>query len=80
MKYLKLILEQKKIWIVLLLLILIVVLNLFSNKIINLTIQNHYDKIAETVIEKLQKDYCPSPYGPGIDPDKIDLDKFLKDK
>lgn len=30
------------------------------------------DKIADKVIEKLQKDYSPSPYGPGLDPDKID--------
>jgi hypothetical protein len=33
------------------------------------------DKVADRVIYKLQKDYSPSPYGPGIDPDKIDLDK-----
>jgi hypothetical protein len=31
------------------------------------------DKVADRVILKLQKDYSPSPYGPGIDPDKIDL-------
>jgi hypothetical protein len=33
------------------------------------------EKVADRVIYKLQKDYSPSPYGPGIDPDKIDLDK-----
>ncbi len=30
------------------------------------------DKISAKVIEKLQKEYSPSPYGPGIDPDKVD--------
>lgn len=34
------------------------------------------DKISDKVIEKLQKDYSPSPYGPGIDPDKLDVDKI----
>ena len=34
------------------------------------------DRVAEQVILKLQKDYSPSPYGPGIDPDKIDLNKI----
>jgi len=32
------------------------------------------DKTADRVIEKLQKDYSPSPYGPGLDPDKVDPD------
>lgn len=31
------------------------------------------DKVANKVIEKLQKEYSPSPYGPGIDPDKLDV-------
>lgn len=34
------------------------------------------DKVADRVIQKLQKDYSPSPYGPGIDPDKLDLSKI----
>jgi hypothetical protein len=34
------------------------------------------DKIADRVIQKLQKDYSPSPYGPGIDPDKLDPEKI----
>lgn len=29
------------------------------------------DKVADTVIERLQKPYTPGPYGPGVDPDKI---------
>jgi len=32
--------------------------------------------IADRVIEKLQKDYSPSPYGPGIDPDKLDVQRI----
>lgn len=30
------------------------------------------DKAADRVIQRLQKDYSPSPYGPGFDPDKVD--------
>lgn len=32
------------------------------------------EKASQRVIQKLQRDYSPahSPYGPGIDPDKID--------
>jgi hypothetical protein len=36
------------------------------------------DKIADRVIQRLQKEYSPSPYGPGFDPDKISFDKFKK--
>lgn len=38
------------------------------------------DKVADKVIYKLQKDYSPSPYGPGIDPDKIDINKVKSAK
>tara|TARA_Y100000034_G_scaffold130673_1_gene189683 strand:- start:1386 stop:1709 length:324 start_codon:yes stop_codon:yes gene_type:complete len=34
------------------------------------------DKVADRVIEKLQKPYGPSPYGPGFDPDKINVNAF----
>lgn len=34
------------------------------------------DKVADRVIQKLQKEYSPSPYGPGIDPDKLDAEKL----
>lgn len=34
------------------------------------------DKVADVVVEKLKKEYSPSPYGPGIDPDKIDVDRL----
>jgi hypothetical protein len=33
------------------------------------------DKVADRVIQKLRLEYSPSPYGPTIDPDKIDLNK-----
>jgi hypothetical protein len=33
------------------------------------------DKVSDRVIQKLKQDYSPSPYGPTIDPDKIDLNK-----
>ena len=38
------------------------------------------NKTADRVIEKLQKDYSPSPYGPGIDPDKVDPDTLAKQR
>ncbi len=34
------------------------------------------DKVADKVIEKLQKPYGPSPYGPGFDPDRINVNAF----
>ena len=38
------------------------------------------DKIVNRVIQKLQKEYSPSPYGPGFDPDKIDIEKLNQEK
>lgn len=38
------------------------------------------DKTANQVINKLQKDYSPSPYGPGFDPDKISPEGFKASK
>lgn len=35
------------------------------------------DKAADKVIERLEKDYSPSPYGPGFDPDKVNVLKQL---
>jgi hypothetical protein len=34
------------------------------------------DRVADRVIEKLFKEYSPSPYGPGVDPDKTDINIF----
>lgn len=35
-------------------------------------------KTVDLVIQKLEKDYCPSPYGPGLDPDKVNMDRFYR--
>jgi hypothetical protein len=77
---LKEILEKKLFWVFLTLCFLMVFTILFSNKIVNYTIEKHYDQIAEAVVKKLQKQYSPSPYGPGIDPDKIDVEAMVKPK
>ena len=37
-------------------------------------------KTTDKVIEKLQKEYSPSPYGPGLDPDKVEKDNLKKQK
>jgi len=34
------------------------------------------NKVSDRVIDKLSKDYCPSPYGPGLDPDKVPVTYF----
>ena len=34
------------------------------------------DKVADRVIDRLSKDYSPSPYGPGLDPDKVPMTKI----
>lgn len=36
------------------------------------------EKVADRVIQKLQRDYAPSPFAPGFDPDKIDSNRFKK--
>jgi len=36
------------------------------------------DKVADRVIQKLQREYSPSPFAPGFDPDKIDANKIRK--
>lgn len=33
------------------------------------------EKVSDRVIQKMKQDYSPSPYGPTIDPDKVDLNK-----
>jgi hypothetical protein len=38
------------------------------------------NKTADKVIQKLQKEYSPSPYGPGIDPDKIDPEALKRQR
>ena len=38
------------------------------------------DKAADRVIQKLEKEYSPSPYGPGFDPDRVNPDAFKASK
>lgn len=73
-------LNNKLFWVFIVFCFLTVFTILFSNKIVNLAIKNHYDEIAEVMIKKLQKEYSPSPYGPGLNPDKVDIDAMLSPK
>lgn len=34
------------------------------------------EKTSDRVLEKLKKEYSPSPYGPGFDPDKVKPELF----
>lgn len=34
------------------------------------------DRVSDRVIQRLRQDYSPSPYGPTVDPDKVDLGKI----
>ena len=61
-------LKNKLFWVVLVLGGFLLVVVVGGNKIV--------DKIADRVIQNLQKDYSPSPYGPGIDPDKLDVQRI----
>ena len=36
------------------------------------------DRVVDATVARLKKEYSPSPYGPGIDPDKIDMSKISK--
>ena len=59
-------------WVVVIVTVLNVGLFLASKVVIN--------KTADKVIEKLQKEYSPSPYGPGLDPDKVNPEALKKQK
>ena len=43
--------------------------------IFSLGVNFFVDKVSDRVIQRLKQDYSPSPYGPTIDPDKVDLSK-----
>jgi hypothetical protein len=34
------------------------------------------DAVSDRVIHKIYKEYSPSPYGPGVDPDRLDVNVF----
>lgn len=72
------ILDNKLFWFAAFLASSILVSMVFSKQVANLIVETHYEKIADIVAKKFQKEYSPSPYGPGIDPDKVDLDKIKK--
>lgn len=72
------ILNKKLFWLVVGLTLMVFFVNVFSEKLVDVVISKHYESIAEEVIKKLQKEYCPSPYGPGVDPDKINVDELMK--
>jgi len=38
----------------------------------------YFPPIQRAVIEHLKADYSPSEYGPGFDPDKVDVTEFNK--
>lgn len=60
--------SEKLLWIVAGLVVLMFIAAAVNKVLVN--------KVADRVILKLQKEYSPSPYGPGIDPDKLDVDQI----
>ena len=38
------------------------------------------DKVADEVIERLESEYSPSPYGPGFDPDVVEPEAIRQQK
>lgn len=62
--------SNKLLWVVIALTVVMVGVGIGSKVLV--------DKVADRVIQKLQKEYSPSPYGPGIDPDKLDPEKLRK--
>jgi hypothetical protein len=59
-----------KLWVIGILVALIAGIYFGGNYLVN--------KVTDRVIQKLQKEYSPSPYGPGLDPDKIDPDALKR--
>jgi len=62
--------SNKLLWVVIALTVIMIGVGVGSKVLV--------DKVADRVIQKLQKEYSPSPYGPGIDPDKLDSEKLNK--
>ena len=60
--------NSKLLWVVIVLAVIMMGASIFGTVLV--------DKVSDRVILKLQKDYSPSPYGPGIDPDKLDTEKL----
>lgn len=66
----KQLLENKVLLVVILLVVGFFSLNIIGPKVV--------DFFADKVIEKLQRDYTPGPYTPGVDPDKVPSDLWTK--
>lgn len=61
---------KNKLFVVVAILLLVNVGVFFGSKVI-------INRTADKVIDKLQKEYSPSPYGPGVDPDRLSPNKRL---
>ncbi len=62
---------ENKLFLPLVILAVVFLFLVLGNKIV-------IDKVADRVIQKLQREYSPSPFAPGFDPDKIDVNKIRK--
>ncbi len=60
--------NNRLLWVVAALVVVLMVVGLGGKFVV--------DKVADRVIQKLQKEYSPSPYGPGLDPDRISFEKI----
>lgn len=60
--------NQNLVWVAVIIAVLMIGSFLLSEKLTN--------RVADQVIEKLQKNYTPGPYAPGFDPDKVNPNVF----
>ena len=58
--------------------VLVVAVFIMANLLVFLGSKIIIARAADKVIEKLQKEYSPSPYGPGVDPDRFNSDTVKK--
>jgi hypothetical protein len=61
----KKLLENKLVWVIFVLLGIFVGVLFINNYLVS--------RVTDKVIERLQRNYVPGPYAPGIDPDKVRL-------
>jgi hypothetical protein len=52
-------------------LVCVVVVVFVLNLLFFISYQSIVNRVTNAVINKIQKEYSPSPYGPGLDPDKL---------
>jgi ABC-type cobalt transport system substrate-binding protein len=60
--------------------ILVVVIFVVSIMVFSIGGNFLVDRIADRVIQKIRQEYSPSRYGPGIDPDKVEIDRNKLEK